>query len=178
MKTALYLVCVMITLNIFNSSCNQQNTYDIDINDGLIITVPKTFIELDSVEIDVKYNSSPYKPNREFIDTETSLKFVVSYGQNPLTDDIISERLQSYEVTFKNRYPNANWMRADVETINSLRTGVIETTDSLNYQLIFFTPVEGKQVYFGLQGNKELMNEIQPVSITILNSLRAKVKQP
>lgn len=178
MKTTLSLICMMITLNIFNSGCNQQNTYDIHINDGLIITVPETFVELDSVEIDVKYNSRSYKPNREFIDTTTSLNFVVTYGQNPLNDDGISERLQSYEVTFKNRYPNANWMRADVETINSLKAGVIETTDSLNYQLIFFTSVEGKQVHFGLQGKKDLMNKIQPVSITILNSLRGKVNQP
>ncbi len=168
----LLLHIIILSTTLFGS--DNQDYQEYLIKDNLTINFPVSFIQLDSMDLVKKYRNKPFMPTVEFYDTEKSMTFQISYGTNPLNPELVEELRASYEKNFKEIYPDAIWLETKTKQINSLTVGYFETLDNENYNLVFFTSLNNKQIHFAIQGRKENLDTIQKIARKIMESIKIK----
>ena len=141
------------------------------------VLIPQKFSIMSEEIAKLKYPSEQ-RPTIIFTNEDASINIAFNYTQNEVSDEQISEVVDSIGKSFENLYPSATWYEKKVITIGGKNVGIIElltsAIDTNIYNLIFFFELDERLMIGTFNCVEKEMEEYKPIAWSIVQSLEIK----
>lgn len=147
------------------------------LKDKVQLLIPSDFEIMSKKMMKLKYPNEN-RPTLIYTNETGGINVALNLTTNPANQEVIPAIQKSFEKTFKNLYPSAEWLNMGEKEINGRQVGFLELVspaiDTEIYNLIFYTDLDGSLLLCTFNCTKKDMDEWKPIAHDIMNSFRLK----
>ncbi|NVK65015.1 MAG: hypothetical protein HWE22_10535 [Flavobacteriales bacterium] len=167
---------LFVGISIFSSVNAQDAELEVKtlLNDRVELKIPTSFNIMSEEVMKLKYPSER-RPEIVYSDESGGINVGVSFTDNQASQDDLFKLVETFEKTFSNVYPSAEWFGFGIQYVNDRKVGYIEfitpAIDTEIYNLMFFTDLDGKLLICTFNCTRKSIEEWSGTAHEILNSL-------
>lgn len=147
------------------------------INGSVKILLPASFNQMSADMLAAKYPSSQ-RPTLVYTNEGGSINFAFNHTVNEVKEKQLPEILPIFTQQFSNLYPQIQWLKKELVTVNGKSFIVMEfitpAADTRIYNLMYISELDGKMLMCSFNCMENQKAEWEPIAKQCLNSVKIK----